>query len=131
MKTLFIEHLKAYGLLILYLSPFITGFIIILRQIGKQNAKNAKEYETLYARIEHDLETAVTHEDSDGIRFDIKKLKSLKYQDDEKTDVLARKFLKCLKRLYGIQQENEFDPGQLDHERISRELKIANQSRLV
>jgi hypothetical protein len=130
METTFSELLKAYGLFALILTPFIAGFFLIIRQVGKQNAKNAKEYDKFYARIEKEIETACSHEDSDAIRFDIKKLKSLKYQNDEKTDVLARKFLRCLKRLYGISQEDEFSPEQLDTERIIMELKIANEARL-
>jgi hypothetical protein len=129
MKTTFFELLKAYGLLILYLSPFITGFIIIVRQVGKQNAKNIKEFDTLYARIGHKLGEVVTYKDSESVRDDIRKLKSLKYKNSKKTEAIERSYLNCLRHLFGVTEADEFGPEQLDADRVSKDIRLINKSR--
>jgi hypothetical protein len=128
MKITFFELLKSYGLLILYLSPFITGFIIIVRQVGKQNAKNIKEYDTLYARIGYKLGEVVTYKDSESVRDDIRKLKSLKHKNSEKTEVIEMSYLNCLRQLFGVTEADEFGPEQLDADRVSKDIRLINES---
>jgi hypothetical protein len=51
-------------------------------------------------------------------------------EDHKRVSAINRK-IKLKYKGYLVTEDDEFSPGHLDHERVSRELKIANQNRLV
>jgi hypothetical protein len=95
----------------------------------RRNLNNELYYELLYAQIEVEIKAAVTTDDKDAIRFDLKKLRSLKWKNKERTDFIAMEFCK---KLYGFDSfDSEHSAGQLDFDRVHKEVQIANESRLV
>jgi hypothetical protein len=106
----------------------VIGLADLYVRIARRHIKNELQYEKLFNQIVEEIETAITSDDKDAIRFDLKKLRSLKWKNKEKTDFIAMEFCK---KLYGFDSfDSEHSVGQLDHERVSRELKIANEARL-
>jgi hypothetical protein len=107
----------------------VIGLADLYVRIARRHIKNELQYEKLYARVEKEIDSAVSSDDKDAIRFDLKRLRSLKWKNKEKTDFIAMEFCK---KLYGFDTfDSEHSPGQLDYERVHKEVQIANESRLA
>jgi hypothetical protein len=95
----------------------------------RRQRDNELYYELLYAQIEVEIKAAITTDDKDAIRVDLKKLRSLKWKNREKTRFITMEFLKVI---YGFDSfESEHSVGRLDYERVHKEVQIANESRLA
>jgi hypothetical protein len=132
--TNFIEHLSlltiiSLGILFLLVIIIASWYIAGLYFKRDQRAKRQeKEYDKAYHRLEDMIQDCKMTALSEAlVKCELKKIALMPGNDREKTGKLTNDYLR---KFYGV-SEDEFSPGQLDHERVSRELKLANESRLL
>jgi hypothetical protein len=83
---------------------------VILWYFGSMYGKNCLAQELEYERLYKDIQNDLADNCSKSIIGDkLKKLKSLKYQNDEKTNVLAVEFLRMFYRASGAEIEITFN----------------------
>ena len=86
------------------------------------------DYDMAYHNLENQIKECKVSSIAEAIiKAELKNIALLPTNDKEKTGKLVNDYLK---KFYGV-TEDEFDPGQLDYDRVRREIKIANEFRLL
>jgi hypothetical protein len=106
-------------------------YVRIVKHLESGRSKESKaqrqdrEYNEQYALLEEQIKLCkLTALSESLIRCDLKRLAKMPGNNKEMTGKLTNDYLK---RFYG---SDEFSPDNLDVDRISKELRIANESRI-